>query len=204
MTDVRALQSGVGPDPRGAAREALGGRDIQTGLPRDTTDWGDWSAWNFHLGGDAFQIVLWLLGLTGIAVILWSLRDRFWNLGRHASEPDAAGGELAVARILETTRLEAEELARRGLFGEAMHALLLTGLAETRKRLRDGFADSLTSREVVARVPLPRAGRDALARIVEAVERSYFGACDAGAGDYESCRDSFDALKAALVEELRT
>ena len=58
---------------------------------------------------------------------------------------------------------------REGRFAEAIHALLLETLAALSRAAR--LAPSLTSREIVARVPLPARAREALAGLVAAVER---------------------------------
>ena len=92
----------------------------------------------------------------------------------------------------EDAEIEADDLARQGHYGEAMHVLLLKSLAEIRTRLGVSFAASLTSREIVRRVQLPQTGRGALVAIVQSVERTYYGGRPASREDYSGCREEFD------------
>ncbi len=92
----------------------------------------------------------------------------------------------------------ADELAAEGRFVEAMHVLLLQGLADIRQGLDEQFADSLTSREILRSTRLSDAGRAALRDIVNRVEWTYFGRHPAASADYAACRASFNALAQAL------
>jgi hypothetical protein len=100
---------------------------------------------------------------------------------------------------MEEAQLEADDLARRGQYGEAMHVLLLKSLAEIRLRLGTSFAVSLTSREILRRVALPQSGTGALGAIVQSVEQTYFGGRPAGHEDYLGCRQEFETLRRSLA-----
>jgi hypothetical protein len=100
---------------------------------------------------------------------------------------------------MEDARIEADDLASQGHYGEAMHVLLLKSLAEIRMRLGVSFAASLTSREILRRVNLPQTGGGALAAIVQSVERTYYGGRQASREDYAGCREEFDMLKRSLA-----
>ena len=108
-------------------------------------------------------------------------------------------GESEVKVSSETDALAAaDRLSREGSFVEAMHVLLLHSLAEIRRQLGEQFADSLTSREIVRAARITGGARTALRDIVGAVERTYFGAYPAEAGDYATCRQNFATLQQAL------
>jgi hypothetical protein len=92
----------------------------------------------------------------------------------------------------------ADELAQQGRFVDAMHVLLLQGLADIRRHLDEQFADSLTSREILRSTKLSDQGRVSLRDIITRVEWTYFGEHPAGSSDYAACRDSFNALARAL------
>ena len=92
----------------------------------------------------------------------------------------------------------ADELAADGRFVEAMHVLLLQGLADIRRDLDEQFADSLTSREILRSTRLSDAGRGSLREIINRVEWTYFGEHPAALPDYVACRASFNALAQAL------
>ncbi len=145
--------------------------------------------------------VLWLGLAVAAALILYALRDELAKLFHRVEpgwEPPPAGaGEIMMSR--ETDALAAaDRLSREGNFVEAMHVLLLHSLAEIRRQLGEKFADSLTSREILRVARLTAPGRMSLREIVAAVERTYFGAYPAAAGDYAACRRNFETLQHAL------
>ena len=76
--------------------------------------------------------------------------------------------------------------------------MLLQSLADIREQLRETFADSLTSREILRGARLDPAGRSSLREIIAAVERTYFGGYPAQGDDYAACRRNFDALRRRL------
>ncbi len=147
------------------------------------------------------RFLLWGALLAIVVAVLWNWRGLQWSDSRarrmDGGDPEEAAPEAVRAR-LESARLEADELARQGLFAQAMHVLLLRSVSELRRRLDISIAASLTSREILARLALPPAGRVSLADIVGRVELCYFGAWEPGAADYAACRQSFETLTAAL------
>jgi hypothetical protein len=145
--------------------------------------------------------LLWALVALGVLFVLYHLRDIIPGWPRSAVEEWAASGDGAglTGQSPADIRLTADELAREGRYVEAMHMLLLKGLADIRQRLNEQFADSLTSREIMRRARLSDAGAAALRDIVLGVERTYFGEHPAGPPEYEACRRRFDELSAALA-----
>ena len=105
---------------------------------------------------------------------------------------DVAVAEPAAAAPVHIPIASAEALAAEGRWAEAIHALLLETLEALSRAAR--LAPSLTSREIVARVPLPVRAREALSGLVLAVEVSRFGGADAAEGDYRACLDRFHAF----------
>jgi hypothetical protein len=180
-------------DIRQLAERAIRRLDLQTELPRVPEP-------------DPFRLalpaeVLWAVIVVALALLLYAFRDMIPTLGlgrRRAwgGDADAVGGD--VLRAPEAMLGRADELAARGNFVEAMHTLLLQSLAYIRERLDTQFADSLTSREILARVPLPPEGMASLRDIVSRVEWTYFGERQATRSDYEACRASFSTLTQAL------
>jgi hypothetical protein len=146
---------------------------------------------------------LWALVVLGVLFVLYHLRDIIPGWRRSAVEEWAASGDGAglTGQSPADILLTADELAREGRYVEAMHVLLLKGLADIRQRLNEQFADSLTSREIMRRARLSDAGAAALSDIVLGVERTYFGEHPAGPPEYEACRRRFDALNAALAAQ---
>jgi hypothetical protein len=114
-----------------------------------------------------------------------------------ASERQTGLPPLSIER-LEEAQIDADDLAREGRIVEAMHLLLLRSLAELRRSLDLRFADSLTSREILSRLRLPKRALGALTDIVARVEFAYFGNRQTGEEDYQACRRSFADLTSAV------
>ena len=111
----------------------------------------------------------------------------------------ARDARIAVAgAIIERPLEDADELARRGEFAEAIHTLLLRTLRELARSAAVEVAPASTSREILARVPLLADARSALAGLITAVEITHFGEQPANADDYERCRRQFHVFAAAF------
>lgn len=183
-----------------AAKDSIRSLDLQTELVAPEADKPD----SQPIRVTPIKIpaaVLWLALILAVALLLYALREELMNLIRPAKvgweAPPPGTGEVTIGS--ETDALSAaDRLSREGNFVEAMHVLLLHSLAEIRRQLGEKFADSLTSREIVRVARLTAAARTALRDIVAAVERTYFGAYPAAAGDYAACRQNFETLQQAL------
>jgi hypothetical protein len=145
--------------------------------------------------------VLWIVIGAALLVLLYAFRDLIPILRTSRgddwmSEEAFGGGGRAGSPAAALGA--ADELAAAGRFVEAMHVLLLQGLAAIRAGLDEEFADSLTSREILRRARLPDPGRASLRDIVNRVELTYFGQHPAALLDYEACRASFNTLTQAL------
>jgi len=180
-------------DPRAVAEQAIRRLDLQTDLPRDP----EARPLRIQLPAE----VVWLIAAIGVGLLLYMFRDMLpaWGFaarGDLASEEEGANG--TVAKPPEQVLAAADDLARQGRFVDAMHVLLLQGLADIRRHLGEQFADSLTSREILRSTKLSDSGRGPLRDIIARVEWTYFGKHPAEREDYAACRASFDALARAL------
>jgi len=200
---ICAGYSWAAADPGTTAQEAAKSLSAQTALPAGSSDPVDLpnSDFRFRIPDDVASMILWGAVIAGVILIGWTLRDSIPQLLRRpvaleGAPPSVAGLPPISVERLEGAQLEADELASQGRFVEAMHVLLLRGLAELRRSFRLRFADSLTSRELLALLPLPETTLEALTDIVERVELAYFGERVVVAGDYHACRESFDVLTA--------
>jgi len=179
-----------------AADDAIRRLGLQTEFPRGP------EPLNFHL--DLPPDTLWVVIVLAIAILLYSFRDALIAAWRTTgtggwSEPEGESAAAAVGN--EAVVLEAaDELAAAGRFVEAMHVLLLHGLAYMRQRLDQRFSDSLTSREILHGTNLSETARASLRDVVRRVELTYFGQHPAALADYTACRASFNALTRALHE----
>jgi hypothetical protein len=175
-----------------AADEAIRRLDLQTEFPRGSEPFN----WHISLPPET----IWVVIAVALGVLLYAFRDLIpaWRAGAGAwAEHEGAAGAATPgdqAVVIEA----ADELAAHGRFVEAMHMLLLNGLAHIRLRLDRQFADSLTSREILHSTDLPEATRSSLRDVVGRVELTYFGKQPAGLADYTACRESFNALARSL------
>jgi hypothetical protein len=202
-----ALHAETTPDIHRTADSVIHRLDLQTELPRIAED--ELPGWLLAIQYWLNRLSAWmsspwftlLSSMLGVALILYMLRDSIpiWRFGRHWRwGPDAAGDEDGLPRTPAAAMSTADDLARQGRHAEAMHVLLLQGLADIRRRLDEQFADSLTSREILRSTSLSEQGRASLREIVVRVEWTYFGQRPAVAADYMACRESFDRLSQAL------
>jgi len=142
-----------------------------------------------------------IAAVIAIGVLLYAFRDMlptWWRGQGGAWTADEALAGSVEARTPDVVLGAADDLAAEGRFVEAMHVLLLQGLADIRRGLDEQFADSLTSREILRSTKLAETGRAALRDIVNRVEWTYFGEHPAALPDYAACRASFNALAQAL------
>jgi len=145
--------------------------------------------------------LLWIVIGVALAIMLYSFRDLIPILRSSRGDnwiPEDTIGGGGKAGSPAAALGAADELAAQGRFVEAMHVLLLQGLAAIRAGLDEEFADSLTSREILRRARLSDPGRASLRDIVNRVEWTYFGQYPAALADYEDCRASFNTLTQAL------
>jgi hypothetical protein len=195
-----------------AASEAARSLDLQLTLPleeeKKPSEWSwNWSLpewlrnWEFRRPTDFDSVLLWIVLAVAVGIVLYVLRDAL-PFGRPKDTGwETPGSGVEGARAPQShaeASLTADELARQGRYMEAMHVLLLRGLAEMRLHAGEAFADSLTSREILRNTRLSEAGRESLRDIVIRVEWSYFGEHPVAHSDYAACRQSFDRLVHAL------
>lgn len=167
---------------RDRAAEILRDAGYQTSLPKPLVP----PDFAFSLG--PLELLIRILLWTGLAVLVvlalaWLAR-RLATPPRDVELPDAA---TPVPREIPIE--SAEALAAAGRWAEAIHSLLLETLSALARAAR--ITPSLTSREILARVRLPAAARDALSGLVLAVEVSRFGGAAAREEDYRACLAGF-------------
>jgi hypothetical protein len=190
-------------DANDMVRQSADRLGLQTEMPDPVaSDHG----FNFHISPELIRLMLWGAVIVGIVVIVRSLRDSLPVISRSRKiiAPEQAPTAMAQSNRMDEAQLEADDLARQGHYGEAMHVLLLKGLNEIRRQLGISFAVSLTSREILRRVQLSDVGRQSLSAIIRSVELTYFGGEDAGQSDYSDCRSNFETLKRSLATAAAT
>jgi hypothetical protein len=140
--------------------------------------------------------VLAIAAATFVALIFMRLRHGEWRLpwGRREvldhipTEEEEWQPEAAPVRSwLE----EADALAAKGRFAEAIHHLLLRSVDDIARRRPKLVRPALTSRELSASEAIPSAARDLFAAIARLVERSLFGGRDVGRTDWDKARTAY-------------
>jgi hypothetical protein len=191
------------PDAPQAVQDAIRSNGVQTELPIDAA--ASEYKW-LSLPPELADFLLWGAVIVGAVTIALAMRDSlpaFDRSRRLAVSTGGGSGEL-TPDLMFAAQSEADELAARGRYAEAMHVLLLRALAEVRERLRVSFADSMTSREILRRAPLESVARQAFAKIIGEVELTHFGDATADREDYFACRGQFESLRRSLgVEGVR-
>lgn len=150
-----------------------------------------------------FKFLLWGIVIIGIALIVFWIASELLGYGGSEAQlapnpDDEAGGSKIDMRVIERPLGDAEELAQRGEFTEAIHTLLLRTLQELVRSASVRVSPAHTSREILARVPLLADSRDALAGLISAVEMTHFRGTAATLEDYVFCRDQFHKFAAAF------
>lgn len=140
-----------------------------------------------------------VLGAAAVAFLVFVIRQGLDARAR-SDDPVEASPESATHDD-EWARhglRRADELAREKRWNEALHVLLLAAVEEMRRRSRVRIADSLTSREILARVGIPDHARPPLQGLVESVELSFFGARPTSPEDYDRGRGLFERVRRGL------
>ena len=142
-----------------------------------------------------------LLAVAILLVVLWFAqtaarrrRGRPEDESQPVSEEESRRKAPADALLADASRLAAQ-----GLYGEAIHVLLLVAMRQLAERSRVTLQESRTSREVARLLPLGPEARPAFAELVRSVELSLFGGLPAGPEDYERSLARFRQLTGRAV-----
>lgn len=210
-----------------AFRDVRSDSDIQFSLPaaappQETPEWllaigrairptfeamGQALKWVFDLmpGPVAVQGVLWLiaicLAIYLVALVIKRVRqsEGFLWWGRSGGEPRPTVQENWAPDEDHTKKSlnEAEALADKGRFGEAIHTLLLRSIDEVGARRPPLAKPSITSRELAASPVLPSAARDLFHSLASKVETSFFGGRPVSRETWVQARAEYDDLASA-------
>jgi Domain of unknown function (DUF4129) len=151
-------------------------------------------------GSTLISYILWGGIIFAVALLLFWIATELLKYG--GDDAAIAAGDVSPAApdlsVIERPLGDAEELARRGEYREAIHTLLLRTLQELARTASVRVAPAMTSREILGRVPLLADARDALAGLITAVELTHFGGDEASEADYIRCRAQFQVFAAAF------
>jgi len=152
------------------------------------------------------KFLLWAIVIVaGLALLYFVLREvRSFRLGsgrKRFEEADAiisageagAGDDARRDNLLE----EADRLAARGAFAEAVHLILMHSLGRLESFGERAIGRSLTAREILrGSSSITARARELLGAIVGASELAHFGGRPADAATYQSCREAFQSFAA--------
>jgi hypothetical protein len=142
------------------------------------------------------KYVFWIGVAVGAALVLWlAVRD----LGPPRLRRRRAAGPTTVdwrpERAAALSLLEqADALAAEGRFGDAIHLLLFRSIDDLVEKAPGAAPAAFTSRDIVGAAPIPDEPRQAFARIVAAVERTFFGGRPADGADFRRCRGDYETF----------
>ena len=145
------------------------------------------------------RILLWAVLIAGalalIALVVQRLRTGEWRLAlwrrRGGAGIEAEDEWLPEAAPARAWLEEADALAARGEFAEAVHHLLRRSIDDIAWRRPQLVRPALTSRELAASDGIPRAARDLFSSIARLVERSLFGGRPVGEPDWLEARATY-------------
>jgi len=148
------------------------------------------------------RIFLWSV-IAGLALMLvWMivtrLRSGEWRIPlRKRRARQVALGELPEDEWVPDFAparewlAEADALAARGLYAEAVRHLLFRSVEDIKQKRPQLVRPSLTSRELAAATGIPTIARTLFARIAALVERSLFGGRTVGVDDWMNARAAY-------------
>lgn len=145
----------------------------------------------FYVGlGVILCAILYFVYGTLRQVDLQSLRDRKL---KHEEADDVIAPSLRPdAGAAKTLLEEADALAARGRFAEAVHLLLFRSIEDIQLRRKERLSTALTAREIGALKDLPEKPRTALGPIIRLVERSFFGGRNVDAEGWQIARKAYE------------
>jgi hypothetical protein len=140
--------------------------------------------------------VLAVAAATLVALIFMRLRHGEWRLPwRRNRAPEYIAYEqeewTPEAAPVRSWLEEADALAAKGRFAEAIHHLLLRSIEDIARRRPKLVRPALTSRELSASDGIPSAARELFTAIARMVERSLFGGREVGKADWDNARTAY-------------
>ncbi|MDX8496053.1 DUF4129 domain-containing protein [Mesorhizobium sp. VK22B] len=140
--------------------------------------------WGAVITGVAIIVFLLILEAKGVA---WRLP---WRRARKEAEaqeewrPDAGAAQILLS--------EADALAARGEYDEAVHLLLRRSVADIATRLPDFLRPSLTARDIAGASSIPSRPRTAFSEIARIVEAALFARRPVGAEGWQQARGAYE------------
>jgi hypothetical protein len=155
------------------------------------------------------RILLWTVLIAAILGLAWLLVQRarsgewrLWRARRDAQRQAHEDDWMPSAAPARAWLEEADALAARGQFAEAVHHLLRRSVDDIAHRRPDLVRPALTSRDIAAAEAIPSRARALFGGIVATVERSLFGGRAVSADEWLATRGAYADF--ALKQTWRT
>jgi len=160
----------------------------------------DWLVAFFKWLEHAWPFIKWtLLGVAALIVVAIAVQLVRTYLprwrARNARAPQGPGLPAWQPTAAQARQLldESDAYAARGLYGEAVHLILLRSIEDIRAQRPRLVRPTLTSREIARLDALPERGRSVFSGIAQVVERALFAGRDIGKEEFESCRAAYSS-----------
>nr|WP_210325092.1 DUF4129 domain-containing protein [Mesorhizobium silamurunense] len=140
--------------------------------------------WGAVIIGVAIIVFLLALEAKGVAWRLPWRRARKEDETKEEWRPDAGAAQILLS--------EADALAARGEYDEAVHLLLRRSVADIATRLPDFLRPSLTARDIAAASSIPSRPRTAFSEIARIVEAALFARRPVGAEGWQQARTAYE------------
>ncbi|WP_287198619.1 DUF4129 domain-containing protein [Mesorhizobium sp.] len=140
--------------------------------------------WGAVISGAAIILLLVFLEMKGVAWRLPWQRARRETEAEEAWRPDAGTAQILLS--------EADALAARGDYDEAVHLLLRRSVADIAGRLPDFLRPSLTARDIAAAASVPAKARAAFTEIARIVEVALFARRPVGPEGWRQARGAYE------------
>jgi hypothetical protein len=140
--------------------------------------------WGAVISGAAVILLLIVLEMKGVAWRLPWQRARSEAGSEEEWRPDAGAAQILLS--------EADALAARGDYDEAVHLLLRRSVADIAGRLPDFLRPSLTARDIATAPSLPSRARHAFSEIARIVEAALFARRPVGAEGWRQARGAYE------------
>lgn len=148
---------------------------------------------------EVLRMLMWAVLVAGGGLLGYYLVNetaqyfRWKKRGRTEGEPgsDMEGEDAPGGFLLE----DFDSLAARGDYAGAIHALLLHCILRLGERGAE-FSSAMTSREILRRLKLEQAEREALSVLVRMTEVTHFGGREASESDFRECRALYEQIAA--------
>jgi hypothetical protein len=158
----------------------------------------DWLEKILKALGPLFKLIGWLLLAALAGLVAYGVLQLVMSYVNRPRSDTEAQDDVPLADIdagaAQGWLEDAEILAARGDYGDAVHHLLLNAIEHLKRRAGRPIPRAWTARDILAQLPISVLARALLQLLVQTVERAYFAGRALTQGDYQRCRDSYEQL----------